>query len=70
MGRLQDRLSKLESAQRSSEFAHLSDDDLEWMILELGQKLGLLDEAGRYVPGSTAPGDECDQKLREYLIRR
>lgn len=71
MGRLETRVSKLESGQRMDcEFGQLSDDELERRILVLGQRLGLLDEAGRYVPGSTAPRDACEQKLREHLIRR
>lgn len=67
MARLESRVSKLESVKRTSEYAHLSDDELEWMILELGQKLGLLDKAGRYVPGHAPPGDELEKEMRTML---
>jgi hypothetical protein len=67
MAKLGSRVQKLESMHQTSEFAHLGDEELEQMMLELGQKLGLLDKAGRYIPGPTTPGDELEKEVRMAL---
>lgn len=64
MARLGSRVTKLESVQKTSEFSHLSDEELESSILELGQKLGFLDKAGQYIPGPATSGDKLKKEVR------